>query len=189
MNHQRLLSGMVITLMMHTSGMAQTLPSDVRRIAPALSVYSEAGLKFLGFDIYKARLWRGVNFDANQYTEHEFVLDLYYLRNFQGKDIAKRSTAEMRRQFATGKPDEALLQSWGAQMLKIFPDVQAGDYITGLHQPGKGAKFWHNGQLLGEITDTEFAKYFFGIWLSKQTSEPKLRQALLETKPRPVQPK
>jgi hypothetical protein len=37
-----------------------------------------------------------------------------------------------------------------------------------------------NGQPLGEIRDAEFARRFFAIWLSPQTSEPKLRLALLQ---------
>jgi hypothetical protein len=40
-------------------------------------------------------------------------------------------------------------------------------------------RFFVNGRLGGELRDTEFARFFFGIWLSPQTSEPSLRQALL----------
>ena len=161
-------------------GIAQTLPVDIRSNSPTLALSGESKLTFFGLEIYKASLWRNANFVADNYAQHEFALDLNYLRNFQGKDIAKRSIEEMRRQ---SKLDESLLQNWELQMQKVFPNVQAGDNITGFHLPGKGAKFWHNGKLRGEINDAEFAKYFFGIWLSKQTSEPKMRLALLEPKP------
>ena len=33
--------------------------------------------------------------------------------------------------------------------------------------------------LTGDIRDVEFARLFFGIWLLPDTSEPRLRQALL----------
>ena len=161
-------------------GIAQTLPVDIRSNSPTLALSGESKLTFFGLDIYKASLWRNANFVADNYAQHEFALDLNYLRNFQGKDIAKRSIEEMRRQ---SKLDDGLLQNWELQMHKVFPNVQAGDNITGFHLPGKGAKFWHNGKLRGEINDVEFAKYFFGIWLSKQTSEPKMRLALLEPRP------
>ena len=45
--------------------------------------------------------------------------------------------------------------------------------------PGTGAVFWSNGRMLGEVRDPVFARLFFGIWLSTQTSEPQLRRALL----------
>ena len=35
------------------------------------------------------------------------------------------------------------------------------------------------GRTVGEVADAEFARLFFGIWLSPRTSEPQLRQALL----------
>jgi hypothetical protein len=32
---------------------------------------------------------------------------------------------------------------------------------------------------LGQLSDADLAQHFFGIWLSPQTSEPRLRSALL----------
>ena len=64
-------------------------------------------------------------------------------------------------------------------MRALFPDVKKGDRITGVHQSATGAVFWSNGRLLGEVRDPQFAKLFFGIWLSPQTSQPQLRRALL----------
>jgi hypothetical protein len=51
--------------------------------------------------------------------------------------------------------------------------------LTGIHQPGVGARFWLNGQLRGEVADAEFSRLCFGIWLSDSTSEPRLRAELL----------
>ena len=42
-----------------------------------------------------------------------------------------------------------------------------------------GARFFVNGQLKGDVREPEFARFFFGIWLSPKTSEPTLRDALL----------
>ena len=64
-------------------------------------------------------------------------------------------------------------------MTRLFPDVRAGDRITGVHRPGTGARFFVNGRLQGELPDADFARLFFGIWLSPRTSEPALREALL----------
>jgi hypothetical protein len=68
-------------------------------------------------------------------------------------------------------------------MLRVFPDVRQGDRLVGLQRPGTGASFWINGRFQGEVRDVEFARRFFGIWLSPQTSEPAMRRALLGLQP------
>ena len=64
-------------------------------------------------------------------------------------------------------------------MTKIFPDVKKGDHITGVYRPSEKAVFFFNQKLLGELSDPELAKRFFGIWLSPLTTEPKMRLHLL----------
>jgi hypothetical protein len=152
------------------------LASELRASLPVASLSGQAKMRFLGFEVYQASLWINPGFVDSAYAESAFALDLQYLRDFKGGDIAKRSLAEMLRQ----APLAAEVQSrWEAQMRALFPDVKAGDRITGVNQPGVGAAFWHNGRPLGDVRDAAFAKQFFGIWLSVQTSEPQLRQALL----------
>jgi hypothetical protein len=57
--------------------------------------------------------------------------------------------------------------------------VAAGDRLTGIHLPGQGARFLANGRPTADVNDPEFARLFFGIWLSDKTPEPQLRLALL----------
>jgi len=133
-------------------------------------------LRYLGLRVYQARLWTLPSFRANGPLEHPLVLELEYLRNLKGAAIAERSLQEMRR---VGPFDEAQGQRWLAEMQRLFPDVQAGDRISGLLLPGQGARFWHNQRLLGQIEEPQFARLFFGIWLAPATSEPELRTALL----------
>ena len=70
-------------------------------------------------------------------------------------------------------------ERWQQALQAALPDVQAGDRLTGLYQPDQGVVFQKNGQAVGAVPDAAFARLFFGIWLSPQTSEPALRQALL----------
>jgi hypothetical protein len=156
---------------------ANTLPAELRSALPTAALAGQAKLTFWGFEVYQATLWVAPGFSAGAFGEHGFALELAYLRDFSGADIAKRSLAEMARQ-ATISDDQA--QRWGEQMRALFPDVKTGARLTGIHQPGQGARFVFNGQPLGEIKDAEFARRFFGIWLSLQTLEPKLRLALLQ---------
>lgn len=152
------------------------LPQELRPAVPAATLLGQAKLKFWGFEVYQATLWVGPGFAATDYAQHPFALDLAYLRDFKGADIAQRSIAEMRRQAPMTSTQET---AWENQMRALFPDVKTGDRITGVNQPATGAVFWSNGRLLGEVRDPAFAKQFFGIWLSPQTSEPELRRALL----------
>lgn len=133
-------------------------------------------MRFLGLRIYDARLWVGPEFDAQAFGQHRLALELIYHRAFTGKAIAQRSVQEMQRQRSLGKE---LADRWTQELAQWLPDVQPGDKLTGLHLPGQGMQLWRGGQLLGTIHDPELARYFFGIWLSPQTSEPGLRSALL----------
>ena len=129
-----------------------------------------------GFQVYDARLWAQPGFRAANFDSTPLALELSYLRAFKAKEIAERSIKEMRR----SKPvSDAQAARWTADMLRVIPDVRTGDRVMGVHQPGVGAAFWVNGKNTGDIQDAEFARLFFGIWLSPNTSEPKLREALL----------
>jgi hypothetical protein len=48
---------------------------------------------------------------------------------------------------------------------------------VGVHKPNEGAEFWFQQRRLGAVTDPDFAKLFFGIWLHEATPAPGIRQA------------
>ncbi len=131
---------------------------------------------FFGFAIYDASLWVEPGFRAQDYARYNFALDLLYQRDFSNADITRRSIDEMAR---LAPLTDARKQTWEGWLRSAFPDVRKGDRITGVHRPAAGAAFLTNGRLTGRIADPEFARLFFGIWLSPDTSEPALRQALL----------
>lgn len=155
-------------------------PEEVVLAQPQAQLRGRSTLRFFGMDIYEARLWTDPQFALARYDQHRFALELQYHRALSGSLIARRSLAEMRRQgdFSTEQADQ-----WEARMQTLFPDVQPGDRITGFYAPGVGARFMHNGRLLGEAPDPLFARLFFGIWLSPETSEPQLRCALASCTP------
>jgi hypothetical protein len=133
-------------------------------------------MRFFGLNIYDARLWTESDFRADQYARHALALELNYLRDLSGQAIAERSLKEMRRA-GNITPEQAPV--WLKAMQEAFPDVKAGDRITGAHDPKKGATFWFNGQVRATIADSDFSRLFFGIWLATTTSEPSLREQLL----------
>ena len=144
---------------------------------PAGRRLGQARLRFFGLSVYDATLWAGSGFDAQRYEQHRFALELKYLRSFKGRDIAERSIDEMK-DLAPIEPAQAT--RWTQAMSSLFPDVKRGDRITGVHVPGSGARFYLNGRLLGEVADDAFSRLFFGIWLSPKTSQPRMRETLIQ---------
>ena len=134
-------------------------------------------LRVWGFEVYDARLWTPRGFRHSQAMQAGFALELQYLRKLEGSAIASRSIDEMRR---VGSFTDAQAQTWLAAMRELFPNVSAGERITGVNLPGEGAEFWVNGQRVGVVKDVNFARLFFGIWLDERTSEPKMRAQLLQ---------
>jgi hypothetical protein len=115
-------------------------------------------------------------FTADAFTQRPLAIEIEYARALAGQKIAERSLAEMQR-IAPIPADRRA--AWLAAMQRAFPDVAQGDRLTGLHRPGEGVRFFHNGTLRAEVPDPGFAPAFLAIWLSPKTSEPKLRLALL----------
>lgn len=131
---------------------------------------------FFGLRVYAARLWVARDFRQSTLGSVPLALELTYERNFKAADIAHRSLREMER---AGPLDPVLAQRWEARLRDLLPDVKPGDRLLGVHEPGRGAAFFHDGRPLGRIDDDGFARRFFAIWLGPATSAPDLREALL----------
>ena len=128
--------------------------------------------------VYDAVLWTpaGQRVTAADAASQALALEIRYQRALQGQQIAERSLLEMRRQ---GDIDDAVAQRWLQTMTGLFPDVVEGSRITAVNLPREGARFFVDGRLKGSVAEPEFARRFFGIWLSPQSSDQKLRLALL----------
>lgn len=151
-------------------------PAEVAAQLTKAQLRGQANLRFFGLLVYEARLWTAPAFDADSYASQPFALELEYARKLEGSAIAERSIAEMKR---VGDFNDAQSRQWLALMMQAFPDVGAKDRLVGLHD-GKGrVRFYFNGKLTADINDKDYARLFFGIWLSPKTSAPALRAALM----------
>ncbi|MFT6270243.1 MAG: hypothetical protein ACJAVV_003072 [Alphaproteobacteria bacterium] len=158
---------------MFFSASAQVPGVNLQAFFESPQVVGQARLKVFFFNIYDAVLFAPQgNFEAEQ----PFALKLKYLRDFEGKEIASRSVGEMRN---LGMQDEVKLAKWYQEMQDIFPNVKEGETITGIVDKKQVSHFYLNEKPLGKVHDIEFSKWFFNIWLSEETSEPKMRQQLL----------
>lgn len=129
-------------------------------------------MRFFGFALYRATLWvAGAGVDNSPHA-----LTLHYRRNISREQLVSASLDEMRR---LGGADTTVAR-WQTDLVRVFPDVKAGERIIGLHLPGQGARFYHQGRLTGEVNDPDFAQRFFAIWLDPRTRSPELRALLLQ---------
>jgi hypothetical protein len=164
---------LVLALSAGPAQAAAPLPETVIRAMPDLRLAGTGRLRWFGLHIYDAALWtRGGLFDPGR----EHVLDIRYARNISGSRLTQTSLEEMRR---LGFGDQTTLDRWAQEMTRLFPDVRKGERLTGVHRPGVGVEFYHDGRLAGTVSDAEFARAFFSIWLDPRSREPGLRQSLL----------
>jgi Chalcone isomerase-like len=152
-------------------------PPELRGVFDRPTLQGQGQLRFLGLRVYEARLWTpaGQPVGSGGWVQ-PLALEIRYQRALQGQQIAQRSVQEMQRQ---GDVDDTTVQRWLQALQNVFPDVVAGDRITGVQLPREGVQFFVNGRPKGVVNDAEMARRFFGIWLSPQSSDPKLRAALL----------
>lgn len=149
------------------------LPLPVRAdtgLLAGLQRWGSGEFRRFGFLVYEATLWAG-----EDPQRPPLALRLDYRRAVEGRVIAAASLEEMRRFVG----DEVLLQHWGEEMQRIFPDVKAGEHLLGVHRPD-GVHFHQHERLLGTIASPGFGAAFFAIWLDERTSAPALRAALLQ---------
>lgn len=147
---------------------------------PEAKKVSSARYSVLIFDVYDATLY---TVSGKPETTLPFALQLAYLRDFKGEDIADRSAEEMRTQQGI---DEVTLAGWHSQMRNIFPNVEEGDSITGIYRAKAECRFYKNKVFIGQVTDDHFCHAFFNIWFGENTSAPKLRKKLLTQKTQQV---
>lgn len=132
-------------------------------------------LRFFGFKAYDATLW--VTSAQMPFSfSRPFALDIRYATSVKAKDISNTSLIELQR-ISTSSPEQ--IAAWSAFMDSVFVDVKSGDRLTGVHLPSAGARFFHNGKLIGESPDTAFSEAFFKIWMDPKTKRKDLRNALL----------
>jgi Chalcone isomerase-like len=156
------------------------VPAEVGAALPGAKLQGQGRLRYFGLHVYDAVLWALSRPPEGEAQNAPLALELRYARTLRGPLIAERSIEEMKR---VGEFGEAEAVRWLEAMKRLFPDVNAGDRITGVNRPGEGAAFYVNGRAVGEVRDARFAQLFFGIWLSPRTSEPALRAALLGARP------
>ncbi len=167
---------LALLLAMAPPAVARGLPPAVAEVAGALQPVGEGEMRWFGFKLYDIALWVG----RAEAPDAQRLLEIRYARSIPAERLVDTSIDEMRRM---GWRDETRLARWRDDLRRALPAVEAGETLIGLHQPGKGARFWHQGRPTAVIADAEFARAFFDIWLGERTREPALRARLLGRSP------
>jgi hypothetical protein len=155
-------------------GAAHAAPACVADALPDARLSGTGKFTYFGLDIYEAQLWVG---KEGYRASGPFALELRYARKLYGKKIAEASAEQMEK---TGAGTDAKRQQWLREMLALFPDVQDGSRICGVAQADGVTRFYFDGKPLGAVSDPEFTRAFFGIWLSPATTARSLRESLLK---------
>ena len=103
-------------------------------------------------------------------------LVLHYEREIPKEDIIEATVRTLRENpkvnLAELQPRLDLIYSW-------YQDVKEGDRFSLDYVPGEGSELFFNGESRGVIPGADFARAFFGIWVSEHPISKKYQKRLL----------
>ena len=145
-------------------------------------VEKEQPVKQIGKAVFSVFIWdvyeSELSTSSGQYPEISkngtLIYKINYLRSISSKELIQRTIEQW--QHLGVKED--VYNAFTPKLKQIWPDVKSGDNLTLVVEQNRSA-FYFNNQFAGSIDDADFAPLFLDIWLSENTSEPKLRTTLL----------
>lgn len=156
----------------------------------SLDKIGEGQMKILFWKVYKAEFYAKNKSDVAQ-SSHK-ALKLTYQRNIEKKefiDATEDQWNKLNQQLPMPSISKHQEKKWLEALNTIFPNITENDVILFTLSDNKQSNFYFKAFnknnvhedyiLIGSITDPLFGEHFLSIWLSKYTSEPKLRKRLL----------
>ena len=139
----------------------------------SLKKYGEGEMKVLFWNLYKAELFGSQ--DTYSFDDKKLSLKITYYRDIDKKDLID-ATEEQWQHIGYSNDN---MSAWLSELASIWPNIKENDVLIVTRNHDMSASFYNQTQLLGTIQDPEFGNAFLSIWLSKQTSRPKLRSKLV----------
>ena len=154
----------MIILMMVLSSAVSAYP------VPKMVMVGQGEMNWMFWKLYDIQLYTA----DGTYQENSIpvALSITYAREIKASQLVQSTVDEWKRLSLDYKPQ------WAESLKKIWPSVKAGDRIDFIVNASGQNQFYFNQQMIGEISDPEFAPAFLAIWLSPQTREPELRKIL-----------
>lgn len=131
-------------------------PEVAAELGPALRI-GEVPYKVLGWSVFDAELWASQDRFA---WDRPFALSLTYRRRIPADALVSRSLRGMAERGAAAAPERL-----APRLRACFPDVAAGDRITGVSLGSDRARFYLNGRRTCDLAWPGLRHGFFGIWL------------------------
>lgn len=148
----------------------------------SLPLLGAALKRYLFFDVYTVALY-----GPPQATSPEAILAdvpkkmiFHYLRTIDTGTMIKAADQVLRQNPAV---DLVSLKPRLDQINGVYRDVNADDRYEFTYVPGDGCTLTLNGEFLIKIPGDDFARGYFGIWLSRYPLSDSLRDELLKPPP------
>lgn len=127
------------------------------------------------WDIYDAQLRTpSGHYDSSDPYAADMALVIDYRRNISKKRLLEATD----RQWQHLQVTPYNRTRWIRQLGLLWPAVHKGDRLVFM-LTRSGGEFYFGNQLLGRVNDPALARSFLAIWLSNDTSYPKLRRQLI----------
>jgi len=142
--------------------------SSIGNILPGAQQRGEATFRFLGFPMYKARLYTdgGRAFDWQQ----DFALELTYQRNLTEYDLIESTLREMKRLGQTPQVED--------QLALCFDDVAPGDRYLAVTDGSDRIGLWRNGRSTCTLSHPQIKRQFMSIFLGENSRSAKFTRNL-----------
>ena len=142
-------------------------------VASEMKFIGQGTLKVLFFEVYDIRLLA----DSKAFSwKNKFQLEFEYKREVKKESVIESSIKEMRRQSNILDKD---INQWQEYLEISIKPVQEGSQATVSWNPNGQITFHYQSSEPTTIEDENFARAFLNIWLGEETSQPKLRNLLL----------
>ena len=151
---------------------SQHLPSQLK--TQDFVAVGEAKFSVLFWDIYKSKLLTTSGHYPVEIAKDNVLFDINYLTDITSKDLINKTVEQWQHLGIAAD----IYQAYLPQLKMLWPDIKEGDSLSLLIHQGRSV-FYFNQQYIGVINEPEFGQVFLAIWLSENTSQPKLRNKLL----------
>lgn len=146
------------------SGMAST----VAKVLPGAELRGTATFRYLGFQVYDARLFTKNAAPLN--WSEEFGIELTYKRKLTQYDMVEATLREMKRT-GPGVPIRTQLEG-------CYKGVSPGDRYLAVSQGPDAVKFWYNDSAICTLRHPDIKNRFMSIFLGENTRSARFTRAL-----------
>lgn len=150
-------------------------PKDIDKYFNEPYILGNYRLSYFGFNLYdiQAIIEKA---DIGKADRSKVAIHVRYNRDISKEDLMESTFEEVAQ--VSGKDKGYVIANYRKTLEKLFFEITEGDEKLAIKN-GANFKFFYNDKLIDDFDDQFFADNFIGMWLSKKTSRPKMRQNLL----------